>query len=407
MASSEPHEVPIRIQGAIYATSLFAGNLYHITSVILPLWAVMMGVSPLMIGLFLGARQILPVLLSIHGGAMMDRFGARRVILVVGLFSALTMALYPAMPWFTAAIVLQMLNGVAESTNWIGAQTLVGQIMRGHPVYTGRMMFYMRMGGFAGPPLVGLTWDLLGPTGAFLAVSVWILCGWVAALLLPAELDLAGRAAPVPAMKAKDVLPRLSDYIETFHMLAIPAVLLVAISTVVRQSGSGVQASFYVVYLQQIGISGTGIGTLLGLSAAFSAVASLAVAPTLRHLRSHWLLMMMIALSIVTMAVTPLLGSYLLLSIVMGLRGISQGYNLPLLLTIGQRAVASDAQGKMVALRITINRCASAVIPVIMGGMAEIFGIENAFYIIGAVGMVLIAAISLGVRRNPAFLDHE
>jgi MFS family permease len=360
-----------------------------------------------MIGIFLGSRQVLPVLLSIHGGAMMDRFGARRVILFIGLLSAVTMALYPAMPWFTAAIVLQMLNGVAESTNWIGAQTLVGQIMRGHPVYTGRMMFVMRMGGFTGPPMVGLAWDLLGPTGAFLAVSGWILCGWVAALLLPVDADLAERTAPAPRMKATDVLPRLSDYIETFRLLAIPAVLLVVMTTVVRQSGSGVQASFYVVYLQQIGVSGVGVGTLLGLSAAFSSVASLAVAPTLRYIHSHWLLMVMIAVSITTMAITPLLGSYLLLSIVMGLRGISQGYNLPLLLTIGQRAVDSDAQGKMVALRITINRCASAVIPVVMGALAEFFGIENAFYIVGAVGMVAIVAISLDVRRNPAFNDHE
>ena len=47
------------------------------------------------------------------------------------------------------------------------------------------------------------------------------------------------------------------------------------------------------------------------------------------------------------------------------------------------------------------------MIPVVMGALAEFFGIENAFYIVGAVGMVAIVAISLDVRRNPAFNDHE
>jgi MFS family permease len=407
MAPQQPHAVPVRVQAAVYATALFSGNLFHIGSVILPLWALMLNPSPIMIGIFLGARQILPVLLSIHGGAMMDRFGARRVILIVGLLSAVTMALFPAMPWFGAAIVLQMLNGLAESNNWIGAQTLVGQIMRGHPVYTGRMMFVMRLGGFAGPPAVGLAWDLLGSTGAFMMVTAWITCGWVAALFLPKDTATAGRPTPVRAMKLSDALPRLSDYIDTFRLLALPAALLVVASTVVRQAGSGVQASFYVIYLESIGISGIGIGSLLGLSAAFSAMASLGVAPSQRFIRSHWLLMIMVAVSIVTIAITPLLGSYMLLAVAIGVRGVSQGFNLPLLLSIGLRAVEPEDQGKMVALRITINRCASAIIPIAMGGLAELVGIANSFYVLGVLGLVAIAMVSFGILRTPAFRDHE
>jgi predicted MFS family arabinose efflux permease len=283
--------------------------------------------------------------------------------------------------------------------------------MRGHPVYTGRMMFVMRLGGFAGPPAVGLAWDLLGPTGAFTMVTVWILCGWVAAMFLPkteAKTETGGeRPRQTRAMKLSDAMPRLSDYIDAFRLLAIPAALLVVASTVVRQAGSGVQASFYVVYLEQIGISGAGIGTLLGLSAAFSAMSSLGVAPSQRFIRSHWLLMIMVAVSIVTVAITPLLGGYMLLAVVICVRGVAQGFNLPLLLSIGLRAVEPGDQGKMVALRITINRLASAVIPIAMGGLAELVGIENSFYVLGAFGIVAIGIVSLGILRTPAFRDHE
>ncbi len=403
MASAEIHDVPLRVQGAVYATALFNGNLFHMASVVLPLWAITLDPSPLFIGIFLGSRQILPVLLSIHGGAMMDRFGARRVILVFGVVGIVSMSLFPAMPWMAAAIALQMFSGLAEAINWIGAQTFVGQILRGHPVYAGRMMFVMRLGGFAGPPLIGLTWDIFGPWGAFGILGAWVACGWVAAWILPKSAEDPARTAMRRPLTSRDVLPRLSDYLETFRLLAIPAVALVIACTMVRQSGSGVQASFYVVYLEGIGISGAGIGMLLGLSAAVSAVASLGVAPLTRRVRRHWLLLAMVVASIVTIMITPLLGGYMLLAIALGARGAAQGFNLPLLITIGSGAVGPDAQGKMVALRITMNRACSALIPIIMGAVAEFAGLANSFYIVGGGGLALLAAMAFWVGRSPAF----
>jgi MFS family permease len=117
--------------------------------------------------------------------------------------------------------------------------------------------------------------------------------------------------------------------------------------------------------------------------------------------------MIMVAVSIVTIAITPLLGGYMLLAVAIGVRGVSQGFNLPLLLSIGLRAVAPEDQGKMVALRITINRLASAIIPIAMGALAELVGIANSFYVLGAFGIVAIGIVSLGILRTPAFRDHE
>ena len=402
MVPEESPPIPLRVQGPVYAAALFHGNLYHMASVILPLWAVVLGVSPLWIGIFLGSRQLLSIPFSIHGGALMDRFGARRVILIFSVIGAATMFGFPAMPWIGAAIALQVFSGFGEAVCWIGAQTLVGQIMRGDAKYTGRMIFVARLGGFAGPPLIGLCWDFLGPTGAFSALGIWAICGWVVVWMIPETAVSANRPGASQRLTLRDTLPRLSDYTEAFRLLAIPAVALVIATSMVRQSGAGVQTSFYIVYLEQIGVSGAGIGTLLGISAAFSAIASLAVAPTLRFVKSHWLLMFMVAASIVTIAVTPMMESYIILALVIGARGFSQGYNLPLLLTIASTAVGPESQGKVVALRITVNRVLSALVPIVMGAMAEFIGLEKSFYVIGGVGFVLICALSVGVGRSPA-----
>lgn len=142
---------PIGLQAPIYATAFFTGNLMPIMSVIMPLWALELGASPLIIGLIISSRQILVVTFSIHGGALLDRFGPRQVIMVMAVAGAVTVGLFPVLPFIWAAVMLQMISGFAESTNWIGSQTLVGKMLRGQAVYAGRMTAAARVGGFLAP----------------------------------------------------------------------------------------------------------------------------------------------------------------------------------------------------------------------------------------------------------------
>jgi len=415
MASPAPTPLPPeeryswRLQGSIYAAGFFNGNLFNMVAIVMPLWALALGASPLMIGIILGSRQAMLIFLAIHGGALMDRFGARSVIVVMGFIGVVSMALFPVFPFAAAAIALQMLSGLAESVSWIGVQALVGQAMKGNPTYTGRMTFVARIGGFIGPPMIGGAWDLWGHWGGFAFLTVWVAAGWLAAWLVP---DFGERkpaepgATPPPKTTLADLLPRLSDYMETFRLMAYAGVALVVVATVTRQMGSGVQATFYVVWLNQIDISGTAIGVLFSLSSALSAVAALAVGPAARRFNKHWLLLFWVLASILCMAVTPLLGPYWLIAAVIGLRGVAQGFNLPLLISIMSQAVAPQDQAKAVALRITVNRVNALVVPVLMGAIAEYAGLEYSFYVVGTLGVACLAALAVWVARSPEFRDE-
>ncbi len=400
--SAEDH-VPWRIQGAVYACGMFNGPMYHIVSVIMPLWAVMLGASPVMIGVVIGSRQVLPMLFAIHGGALMDRLGTRRMLVGFGLIGMATPVLFPVFPWVAAAIVLQMVSGLAESLNWIGAQALVGQAMKGHPVYAGRLSFALRMGNLSAPPLIGAAWDIFGPWGAFGFLSLWVGGGLIAALVLPAGAGRPAGAGTETRPTLRDLVPRLSDYVAAVRLLAIPAILLVIASTVLRHSGTAIQGSFYVVYLEQIGITGTSIGLLLGVFGVVGAFGSLAPGPLSRFIPTHWLLIVTTLGSIACMAVTPLLGTFALLMIAIGLRGGVQGASMTLMISITAQSAGADAQGKGVAVRITANRVTSMLVPVIMGAVVEAVGIENGFYIIGAVAMAATCMIALWVARSPEF----
>ena len=432
MIDHSPEQHSWRLQGAVYGTAFFNGTVQSMATMVTALLVGgLIGTGlPFLIALVLASRQILTVTMSIYGGALMDHFGTRRIVIVFGLIGGVAAALYPVLPavfgpaplsgggaamsWlFVAAIImLQMVSGYAEGTSWIGSQTMVGTLLKGHPVYAGRMTFTARIGGILGPLAIGGAWDGWGAWGGFGFLAVWIFCGTVAAMFLPKTengispgAEGAAEAAVADGAGSAEIRPRASDYAATLRLLLFPAIAMVIIITMLRQTGSGVQSSFYVVWLDnEIGLSGTLIGALLGASSAAAAIAALATGPLVRRFADHWLLVSMIGLSIVAIAVTPLLGDiYVLLLIAICARGLGQGLNLPLMITILARSVSADLHGRVTALRISFNRLGGAAVPLIMGALAEIVGIANSFYIVGAAGIVMLGLLSLWIAKSPAF----
>ena len=107
-----------------------------------------------------------------------------------------------------------------------------------------------------------------------------------------------------------------------------------------------------------------------------------------------------VGLAIVGIAFTPMIEGFILLAVAIGLRGAGQGLNLPLMMSIAARAVAPDLQGRVAALRISFNRLGNAVFPVVMGGLAELVGLEYAFYAVGAAGILLLCLLSVWVAKS-------
>jgi MFS family permease len=396
---------PWRIQGPVYGTAFFTGNLFPMSHVVVPLWAAIeLDASLFMVGVIIASRQLLPVTMSIHGGALLDRFGPRRVIMILGVLGALSTAMVPFFPLVWATIALQIVIGFCETTNWIGVQSAVGTMLKGQAVFAGRMTASARAGGFVGPLMVGIAYESMGPVGGFLCFGGWTLCGAFGAMFLPRHVAEPVSVAPKRGETEKpartDVLPSIADYRETFRLMLLPAIALVIAATFMRQTGSGVQASFYSVWLKDLGYTAGTIGLLIGISNGVSALSALTIGPLTRRIADYWLLIVTVGLAIVGIAVTPLLEGLVFLALAISLRGAGQGLNLPLMISIASRSVAPRLQGRVAALRISFNRLGSALVPVIMGALAEAIGLEYAFYAIGATGLLLVCGLSIWVART-------
>ncbi len=383
---------------ATLGSGLFTNGVWDMLSVIVPLYAVAVGLNAAEIGLIVSARSVLPALLSIHGGILMDQLGTRRVLLWVAAGCTLLPLLYPACGWFAALILLQLLLGLASALGMAASQTWAMQVSRGD---TGTLAHYSvatRIGTFIGPVAVGAVWDHFGAWAAFACVTI---SG--AGVIATAARGASTLAALPHGRGAAALLPRWEPHKQALLLALIPSVAFILVASFLRNSSGSIQSSLFVVYLNGIGMSGTLIGTLVAIAELSGVVGSLMAARVEQRLGSYTLVILCIVVSLVCIASTPLIASMLALLIAAcALRGIVQGMSQPLMYAILSNEVAGNRHGASVGLRNAVVRLASIVTPAVMGVVAEMYGIEASFYVIGAVFLAVTLLLAFVYQKQSA-----
>lgn len=391
--------VPLRLELAIYGAATFSNSLGYMIMVVMPLWLVTLGIPPLMIGVILGVRHLLVLLFSIHGGAMMDRLDVRRVMLAFTWIGMLVPFAFPLLPYVWIIIILQMTAGYCTAAGWMGAQAIIGQTLKGSPVYTGRMSACVRAGALIGPPLAGAAWDFGGAWFAFATLALWGAGLFGACLALPAPKAHAGADRRI---SPGDFIPRWSDYAAAIALLAVPLIATVMMVAVLRIAGFAIQSTFYAVWLQSQGYTGTTIGMLMAVYSLFGGATALIVRPLVRVFRPLGLMIVMVGVCVVAIAVTPLLGDIWLLILAAAANGGAYGLSQPLMITLTARAAGPSNQGKAIGLRTTSNRLAATFMPVLMGAVVQVSGLEASFYVAGGAVLILLALAALYGRLSGA-----
>ena len=86
-------------------------------SLVVPLWAIQhLAATPIWVGIAVGARSFLPLLFSIHGGALMDRLGTRRVMAACAVITLILFPFYVIWGSMLGLILLQMVIGLSPPT---------------------------------------------------------------------------------------------------------------------------------------------------------------------------------------------------------------------------------------------------------------------------------------------------
>ena len=362
-------------------------------NVVIPLWLIALHTPPFAFGVVIGCRALLPWLFAIHGGTLMDRLGGRPVMLAVVLVGLVPPILFPAFPHVWVAALLQLITGFTSTMTWVGAQTTVSQHLGGDQRYFSRLSFYNRLGSMFCPLTAGIIWDAFGPWGAFgflLAGSIILV---ICALMLPTASAEEAKDAGThvrPKVRLRDWVPHFGDYVAAFRLMAIPAVLLTVVASILNVGTGAIQQSFYVAYLEKIGMTGTLIGILVASPNILAITGTLWLRGLLRWLGDIRLLNAAVFLSITCTTIVPLFSTFTFLFILGLLRGFSMGVSQPLMISIPSNSVPPGAEGASVGLRITMNRMVQTLMPPFMGAVVQAIGLENSFYVIGGSLMALV-----------------
>jgi MFS family permease len=393
-----------RPPASLYVAGPFSMGYVDFFTFLIPLYGLSLGLDAAEIGILVGARSILALFLSIHIGVLMDRFGTRRVTLFFVWTGMALAPLFPLVPGFWALLLLQLVNGAAVSFAWSGAQTLIAQLAEGDAGYIGKFSFFARLGSTTAPILAGIVWDFGGAWPAYLFGAAWGAVLTIA-LLRTQEAEIFG-ARPADGtgrarFRARDALPRAADYVSSIMLVAIPAVALSMAVISMRNTTYSIQTSVYVVYLEQIGLVGTTIGILFATAEIASGFGSLFAGRAVRLGDPLRTMLSGTVLSILLIAMTPLLGGiFALLLLSQVIRGWLEGVIQPVILSVQARAVGRHQQGAVVGLRQTGQRLTSIVIPPLMGGIADHWGVSESFLILGALMLLLCVPLALLTRRD-------
>lgn len=415
-APTGPNPVQLR---AVYIFGIFSMALIDVFVFLIPVYAgISLGMSDGEIGTLVGARSFLSLFLSIHGGALMDRFGIRRITLIFTGIVVLCAPLFPLMTTFWGLLFLQVISGFAISMGWSGAQTLIARVAAGDAEYIGRFSTFARIGTTIAPPIVGFLFDLGGAWLAYGFGTIWAILAFCALWLVP-EPDIATghsestdtqpiRQAARP-FRIIDILPRPSDYIASFAMMAIPAVAFTAVAMLVRNSSYGIQTSVYVTHVQEIGFSATMIGFLFSAIEMAAAVGSWYSGRVMRRFDATRVLVITTMITITLVCSTPLLSAlsptmwtvFAILIAAQICRGMTQGVSQPILFSVQAKSVGRHQQGAVVGLRQTMNRLGGITIPPMIGFLSDSFGREMSFYVTGAILLFVVLCLAIYGRRVP------
>jgi len=370
---------------AAIAAALYAGVTGFKVNVSLA--AVSLGLSPAAIGLMLAMFSLVPILVGVRGGRMIDRIGVRRPMIGGALVVALGAAVCAAAPHPVVLAIATPCVGMGLMGFHLGMQHATGEI-GGDARRTANfnlLTMSFSVAGILGPPLVGAAIDLSGHRAAFattvaIALAVLLLCR-----RFPFDAHVrSGRdtgAAPTPGAEAQPAGRAPS----VFALLAAPRLRRLLIGSLLVSAAWDTFQFSMPLHGAARGLSASTVGLAI---ASFSA-GSLGVRLVLPHLvnrmaPARWMLVA-ITICIGAYAALPFASDTTMLLALAFVLGIGPGIAQPLLLAALHGASPPGRTGEAAGLRLTLVSALQLALPLGLGALVTAAGTSAVFWSYAAV----------------------
>jgi MFS family permease len=326
--------------------------------------AIDQGASPLTIGVLMALYAVVPMLLAVQAGRLVDRVGAFRPVAIAGSVVAAGILLpfvshdLP-MLFFTAVVV-----GTAFMMQHIALNHAIGSI--GPPSERAVNFSWFALGysvsGFLGPLLAGFAIDLVGHSLAFVVLALSPAAG--TALLLWKR----GVPAHPQEPKTDAAQHRIAD------LLRNPRLLPVFLFSGLLATGWDLYTFVIPIYGSSIGLSASTIGIVMSSFALATFVVRLGMPSVARRMSAWTVICAALLIAGTAYSMFPLVTQVPLLIALSFLLGLGLGCAQPMIMAALYAASPPGRQGEVVGMRTTMINASQTFMPLAFGAVGSALG---------------------------------
>ncbi len=375
--------------GYIILLTILAHTAFTSSRMTVSLYALKLQASPFTVGMLMSLYALLPMLLSVLAGRLIDRVGPR-VPLLWGngllLCGVLLPFLFPGLATlFAAATII----GSGFMLSHMISNNLVGAF--GKPEDRAANFSWLSLGysvsGSLGPLISGFSIDWLGEQSAFAIMAAF------AALALCVSFwrraDLVRHATP-------RLRPSNHSVMDLVRNRNLRSVLIVS---GMLSMGWDLFTFVMPIHCSNIGLSASTTGVIMGAFGAATFVVRLAMPTLSRRLKEWQVITAAFVVSGTAYVLFPFVTSAALMMAIAFLLGLGLGCSQPMVMSLLYEASPAGRQGEVVGVRTTVLNISSTALPLVFGAVGSALGMGPVFWGIAACLMTGGYAAGRKVRR--------
>lgn len=355
----------------VYALALFNGIGVFSSQMVLSLYALNLGASPLAVGLLAAAYSLFPMLLAVTAGKLIDRFGGRWPMTAGAACGGIGMLVPYFVQGLPAVYIAGATNGLWVVFFGLATQNLVGQLST--PDTRARdfsnYMLTNSLSQFLAPLIGGFSIDHGGHAGTCLYLALLSLAP--IALLAVRGHALPGGTRRVEKARGGGIRAMLSD----------PVVRRTLITGSLLSVGLNLYQTYMPVYGHSIGLSASAIGMVLAMNSSAAFVSRFGLPRLIAKFGEERLLAYAFFAGAATLALIPLFKYPALLALVSFVFGLGMGCGQPIVIMLMYSNSRDGRSGEALGLKVTTNQLTKLVSPVLFGAIASVLGLFAMFWI--------------------------
>lgn len=358
-----------------------------VTQILIPLYVDYLGFA----GVAMGALLSMPALfdlLRLAGGTFADRWGERRLLFWTFSWMAVAGPLFLLADNYAWLLVAQTAIYISRATYWLGTQTAASRLPGPLNVMLGRLNATYNLGFISGTIAGGFLAAYLGFQPSFLIGGLAAVVALLACLGLPRRGErpvLADAPAPQPRPGAApgSAWQHLWSFFQRREMY------FGILCTFASAMPFSLSQSFMPVLLTQLGYSPGGVGALLAVRAIGAMAMGFFLARFVTPARRVASTMLSLAAMAVAIGLMPYSEVFLLVAVFLGSQGLASALVELNYQLIATRVGGSGGVASALAVGGLGYSLSHFLVPMIIGGLSQAFGLSAAFAIWGGISMLL------------------